>query len=213
MILNAKCKKCRASGEKLFLKGDRCFSPKCIFLRRPHKPGVSPVQSKRRKNLSEYGAQLLEKQKAKLTYGISEAQMRRYFKEASQKKGSTSELLFQNLESRLDNIIFRMGMAASRGLARQLVAHGHFFVNGRKSRIPSRRLKIGDIVSIRTGSTKKVPLVKLTESLKKHQFPSFISFEADKMECSMTGEPSMEELKPAFNTSLIVEFYSLLKVK
>lgn len=213
MIAKGKCRQCRITGQRSFLRGDRCISPKCAFLRRPNKPGQSPQQNKRRKTLSEYGSQLLEKQKAKIVYGVSEAQLRNYFKEASRSKGSTNELLFQRLEKRLDNIVFRLGMASHRGPARQLTSHGHFFVNGRRSRIPSRALKIGDVVSIRPESMKKGSFSELQESLKKYKFPSFVSFDLKKMEGKVIGEPDIKELQPPFDPSLIVEFYSLLKVK
>jgi small subunit ribosomal protein S4 len=207
MILDKKCKRCRAKGEKLFLKGDRCLSPKCAFLRKPDKPG--PKQRKNpRKSLSEYGKQLIEKQKAKYIYGINERQFRRYFREISNKKGSISELLFQKMERRLDNVVFRLGFASSRRKARQFVSHGHFLVNGRKSRTPSTELKVGDIVSIRSGSAKKDPFLKLSETLKKYQVPNFLSFDLKKMEGKLISMPTIEELKPTFNISLIVEFYS-----
>ncbi len=206
MILDKKCKRCRAKGEKLFLKGERCLSPKCAFLRKPNKPGIKPIKA--RKSVSEYGKQLIEKQKAKYIYGINEKQFKRYFREISNKKGSVSELLFQKMERRLDNIVFRLGFAPSRRKARQLVSHGHLLVNGRKSRTPSTELKIGDIISIRSGSAKKEPFLKLSETLKKYQVLNFLSLDLKKMEGKLVSMPNIEELKPTFNISLIVEFYS-----
>ncbi len=206
MILDKRCRQCRAKGEKLFLKGERCFSPKCSFLKRPHKPGMKSTA--RPKSISEYGKQLLEKQKAKLIYGINERQMRRYFKEASKKKGSTNELLFSRLEMRLDNIVFRSGLADARSLSRQMVSHGHFLVNGRKSKIPSREIRVGDVISIRPESSNKKIFGDLAGKLKKQEVPNFLEIDKDKFEIKVVSVPMMDDLKPNFNTSLIVEFYS-----
>lgn len=207
MQIDIKCKKCRAIGEKLFLKGDRCFSPKCAMVRRPFKPGMHK-KTRSRAGLSEYGKQLTEKKKMKLVYRIDENQLRRYFKESQTGKGSTMEILFKKLEMRLDNIVFRLGFAQSRSVARQLVNHGHFWVNGRKLRIPSKGLKIGDVVTVRPQSLEMPVFKNLKEILKKQEIPNFLGLNREKIEGKVIAEPSMVELKPPFNISLVVEFYS-----
>lgn len=205
-MLDAKCRNCRARGEKLFLKGERCYSPKCAMTRRPYKPGVH--RNQRSRGLSEFGRQLTEKQKIKLTYGIEEKQLRRYFEESKKHKGSTGEMIFKKLELRLDNVVFRMGLANSRSAARQLTSHGHYTVNNRRSRIPSRELKIGDVVSIRKESREDVVFKSVLENIKKLQFPSFVSVNPEKIEGKIIAEPSMADLKPSFDPGLVVEYYS-----
>jgi len=207
MQIDIKCRKCRAIGEKLFLKGDRCFSPKCAMVRRPFKPGMHK-KVKSRAGMSEFGKQLTEKKKIKLVYRIDENQLRRYFKESYASKGSTMEILFKKLEMRLDNVVFRLGFAPSRSIARQLVNHGHFWVNGRKLRIPSKGLKIGDIITVRPQSLEMPVFKNLKETIKKQETPSFLSLNREKIEGKVVAEPSMAELKPPFNISLVVEFYS-----
>lgn len=207
MLIDIKCRKCRAIGEKLFLKGDRCFSPKCAMVRRPFKPGMHK-KTKSRAGASEYGRQLTEKKKMKLIYRIDENQLRRYFKESFASKGSTTEILFKKLEMRLDNIVFRLGLAASRSLSRQLVNHGHFWVNGRKLRIPSKGLRIGDVVVVRPQSLEMPVFKGMKETIKKQEVPTFLSLNREKIEGKVISEPSMAELKPPFNISLVVEFYS-----
>jgi len=144
----------------------------------------------------------------KLIYRIDENQLRRYFKESFTGKGSTTDILFKKLEMRLDNVVFRLGFAASRSLSRQLVNHGHFMVNDRKLRIPSKGLKIGDVVTIRPQSLEMPVFKGIKEIIKKQEIPTFLSLNRDKMEGKVISEPSMAELKPPFNISLVVEFYS-----
>ncbi|MGB9846571.1 MAG: 30S ribosomal protein S4, partial [Desulfotomaculales bacterium] len=139
------CRLCRREGAKLFLKGDRCYSPKCAIERRSYAPGI---HGQNRKKLSEYGIQLREKQKARRIYGVLETQFRNYFARAERMKGITGENLLQLLERRLDNVVYRLGLASSRAEARQLVKHGHFRVNGRKTTIPSFLLRAGDVVEV-----------------------------------------------------------------
>ena len=146
---DAVCKLCRREGEKLFLKGERCLSPKCAFERRPYPPGVHGRQAQFRRKESDYGRQLRAKQKARRVYGVLERQFRRYFREAEQTRGLTGTNLLVLLESRLDNVVYRLGFAASRPQARQLVRHGHFEVNGRKVNIPSYLVEPGDVVAVR----------------------------------------------------------------
>src|SRR3989344_2189700 len=144
MITDQKCKKCRRAGEKLFLKGERCFTPKCAIERKPYPPGRLLSEKKHRSSVTEYGTQMKEKQKVLNTYRITEKQFSNYVKEASGKQGvKPAEHLFETLESRLDSTVFRTGFAGSRSLSRQMVAHGHITVNGRRTTIPSRQLKVG----------------------------------------------------------------------
>ncbi|MCK5492879.1 MAG: 30S ribosomal protein S4, partial [Candidatus Omnitrophica bacterium] len=145
--LSAKCKKCRREGKKIFLKGERCFSMKCAMIKRPYAPGQHGQS--RRMGLSEYGIQLREKQKVKRTYGLLEKQFRKYYDMASSMKGNTGVLLSTLLERRMDNVVYRLGLAESRNHARQLVNHGHFLLNGIKTDIPSCLLKEGDVISIK----------------------------------------------------------------
>ena len=199
------CKKCRYFGEKLFLKGEKCYTPKCLLIRRG--TALRGVKRKR-KSLTPYGRQLLEKQKAKLVYGLREKQFKRYYKMALKKKTSTPEMLAQILESRFDNIIFRLGFAPNRKTARQLIRQGHFLLNGRKHNIPSTLLKVDDIVQIRPQSLEKTFFKNLKEKLKNYQPPSFLSLDKEKLEGKVVSLPNLTELQLPFDFPLIVEFYS-----
>lgn len=204
-----KCKICRRLGVKLFLKGDRCLYPKCAVVRKPYPPGERP--KKRRRGGSEYGKELSEKQKLKNWYHLREKQFSNYVKSVLSKKISnenTSELLIRKLESRLDNLVFRMGFSPSRRQAKQLVGHGHFLVNGRKVDIPSYQVKKGDIVSVKKGDEGKPFLKNIANILKKHQSPSWIKFDPKKLEAEIIGQPSLEEASPPAEISAIFEFYS-----
>ncbi len=199
------CKKCRYAGEKLFLKGEKCYTPKCLLIRR----GVKPRGVKKPKRaLTLYGRQLLEKQKVKLTYGIREKQFKKYFEMALKKKTSTPETLAQILESRFDNIVFRLGFAPNRKTARQLITHGHFLLNDRKHNIPSTLLRVGDKISIRPQSLKKEIFKDLKEKLKNYQPPKFLSLDKEKLEGKVVALPNLEELQLPFDFPLVVEFYS-----
>ncbi len=205
--LNSKCKKCRRAREKLFLKGDRCLSPKCAMIRKPYPPGVhgkSTLQA-----LSEYGKQLAMKQKVKRIYGIMERQFRRHFEEVKKRQGVTGDLLLARLEMRLDNVIYRLGWAPSRSLARQLVRHGLITVNGKKVNIPSFEVKIGDKIAIKKEKAGK-GYIKNQEVLIKNKkdFPSWLKFDISKMEAEVLGIPAREEIGGNIDTQLIVEFYS-----
>ncbi|MCX8513679.1 MAG: 30S ribosomal protein S4 [Candidatus Pacebacteria bacterium] len=175
MLMQSKCKKCRRAGEKLYLKGDKCFSPKCPFIERPYAPGILDSQRKHRSNLSEYGSQLKEKQKIRYTYGLTEKQMSNYIKDIgviSKKMNISPQVaLITTIERRLDNVIFRLGIASSRFLARQLVSHGHILLNGEKVTIPSILINEGDIVSIREGSKSIKVLTLNTERIKDSKLP------------------------------------------
>lgn len=188
------CKKCRRIGEKLFLKGERCFGPKCTLTRKPYAPGIVKTRGGRRrpKALSEYGVQLKEKQEIKHTYGIRNKQYLNYLKEASKTgKGDTQIRLFELLESRLDNIIFRSGFTNSRGTARQIVSHGHIIMNGRKVNIPSCQTKIGDIVTIKPRSIEKGIFKDIDIKLKKFTSPSWIKLDKEKKQFEIIGIPNV----------------------
>ncbi|MBU4223875.1 30S ribosomal protein S4 [Patescibacteria group bacterium] len=192
-MLENKCKKCRRIGEKLFLRGDKCFTPKCPLSRKPYAPGMSKkTKSRRPKNRSEYGLQLMEKQKIKLTYGIRERQFSNYLKGANKKsKGDTEALLFEALESRLDNVVFRLGFCNSRSSARQIVSHGHIMVNGRKVNVPSCKIKSGDKICIRPQSAEKAIFKDIDIKIKKYNPPAWIKLDKAKKEGEIISQPSI----------------------
>lgn len=204
-----KCKICRRIGAKLFLKGERCLSPKCPIIKRPYPPGQ---KGKRRPSaLSEYGKELREKQKLKNWYNLKERQFRKYVKEVLKKRTKVQDpgdLLIKKLESRLDNVVFRMGFASSRKHSRQLVSHGHFLVNGKRVDIPSFQTKKGDIVSLRPNSFKKSVFQNLAAIVKKSQPPSWIKLNIEKLQAEIAGLPTLEEAAPPAEVSAIFEFYS-----
>lgn len=187
-----KCKRCRRIGEKLFLKGEKCFTPKCPLTRKPYAPGIFGKRGpkKARRGMSDYGVQLRDKQKTKFSYGLRERQFAIYVKEAAKKfGGNAQEFLFQFLESRLDNVVFRLGFSASRFGARQLVSHGHILVNGKKVDIPSYRIKIGDKISIRPQSVEKGIFKDIDIKIKKYNPPVWISLDKAKKEGEIVGKP------------------------
>lgn len=204
--LDPKCKQCRREGTKLFLKGEKCFSPKCPMIKRNYPPGIHGT--KRQKRLTEYGQQLREKQKAKRIYGILEKQFRNYYKKAIHKKGDTGEILQQFLEMRLDNIVYRSGLAKSRNQARQMVNHGLFLVNGKKVDIPSYQVKPKDEISIKPEKAKAKNFADLDKTLEKHEAPNWISFDKKDKKAKILNKPAGGELDQPFNPRLIVEFYS-----
>ncbi len=204
---DSKCKKCRRAGEKLFLKGDRCFTQKCAMVRRPYYPGVHG-NKRRRGGISEYGIQLAEKQKVKRSYHLRENQFRKYFDMASRKEGVTGDILLQILETRLDNVVFRGGLAGSRSIARQIVGHGHIALNGRRVDIPSILVKVGDVITIRKGSENKAIFKDLKEKLKKYQTPGWLSLDKDKLSIEVKRMPQKDDIDSQFNMQLITEFYS-----
>ena len=203
------CKLCRREGQKLFLKGERCFSPKCSLERRAYPPGQHGWdQQFRRRRTSAYGQQLREKQKLRRIYGVLEKQFRRYFREAMRRKGITGTNLLVVPESRLDNVVYRLGMATSRSEARQLVTHGHFDVNGRRCDIPSRMLREGDVVSIHPSSRRLTYFRELGESLAEHTVPVWLSLDPVDGTGRVVNYPSREEIDLAVNEQLVVEYYS-----
>ncbi|PJC28326.1 30S ribosomal protein S4 [Candidatus Shapirobacteria bacterium CG_4_9_14_0_2_um_filter_39_11] len=202
--LDSKCRLCRREGTKLFLKGERCFSPKCPLEK---KGAVAPGQHglKMRRRLSEYGVQLREKQKAKRTYGVLERQFRRYFKKAFKKRGVTGEALLQLLESRLDNVVYRLGFVPSRSVARQLVRHGHILVDGKKVDIPSYQVKPGQVINLNPKAM-KMEVVKKSLAEKKKEIPSWLQKKA--AVGKIIRLPTREEIGADIAEQLIVEYYS-----
>lgn len=201
----ALCRICRREGDKLFLKGERCYTEKCAVERRKYPPGQ---HGQNRVKLSDYGIQLREKQKAKKSYGLVERQFRNYFHEAERQKGATGEVLLQLLERRLDNVIFRMGFAANRREARQLIAHGHFLVNGRAINIPSYLVKVGDIIEVKEIS-REIPSISDNLSKIEHRgLPNWIEVDSLNFKGKVLHIPSREEMQLPVQEQLIVELYS-----
>jgi len=198
------CSQCRREGDKLFLKGDKCFS-RCVFVKRSYAPGQHGLS--RRRKQSDYGIMLREKQKVKRIYGIREKQFENYFVKASAKKGVTGEVLLQLLESRLDNVVYRMGFATSRSQARQLVSHGIFAVNGRKTDIPSRLLKVGDEVSALKNKIASKYFEDLKNKKPREEY-AWVSNDFKKFSGKLLNLPIREQLDPSIKEQLIVEFYS-----
>ena len=200
------CRLCRREGMKLFLKGERCYMDKCAIEKRNVPPGQ---QGKARKaKLMGYGLQLREKQKVKRTYGVLENQFRRYFESADRQRGITGETLLQLLERRFDNVIYRLGLATSRPQARQLVRHGHFFVNERKVTIPSYSLGVGDTVTVHKNSAKKVSIQHAIEEVKGRGIPDWLTFDGEKLSGKVSSLPTREQINLPVQEQLIVELYS-----
>ena len=200
------CRLCRRHGEKLFLKGDRCFTPKCSFDRRPNPPGPRPA---RRRKVSDRGLQLREKQRARVTYGVLEKQFRRYYAEAIRRPGVSGENLVRLLESRLDNMVYRTGFADSRNQARQLVRHGIISVNGRKLDIPSAHLKEGDSIGFTPRGERSEYYKILKETIKSKNVPSWLSLDSANLTSRVNGAPAVAHGDThLFNENIIIEFYS-----
>ena len=197
------CRFCRREGAKLYLKGERCYTPKCAIERRAVPPGIHG-QARRRKT-SDYGLQLRAKQKARRTYGLLEKQFRNYFETATREPGVTGTNLLRHLEVRLDNVVYRLGMGASRKQARQLVTHGHFEVNGKKVNIPSYQVKPGDEVKVRGDAT---PFEVVLEASKVRTVPSWLAFNEDQKSGKVLALPDRPEMEQGVEEHLIVEFYS-----
>jgi len=204
--IDSKCKQCRRIGEKLFLKGDRCSTPKCAMVKRNYAPGFHGPKG--RKRLSDYGLQLQEKQKAKKYYGLLEKQFRLTYAKASKKQGDAGKNFLRLLEMRLDNVIFRLGWAASRSQARQLVNHGHFTVNSRKTDIPSFSVKLGEVIKIKKSSQSNRFFKNLGEKLKKAERPSWLNFDASDLSAKVLHEPKETDLPQNINVQMIIEYYS-----
>jgi len=206
------CKLCRREGEKLFLKGERCFTPKCAFERRSFAPGQHGKSGSRSRSAtgreSDFARQLRAKQKARRVYGTMERQFRRYYETAQQRRGLTGLNLLQILESRLDNIVFRLGFASSRAQARLLVTHGHFTVNGRRTDVPSMLLDAGDIVQVREGSREATYFKELVDLAEKRNFPAWVNRDLKSLTGTVQRLPERAEIDGNLNEQLIVEFYS-----
>ena len=205
---DAVCKLCRREGEKLFLKGERCLSPKCAVERRPYPPGLHGKQAQFRKKDSDYALQLRAKQKARRVYGVMERQFRRYFSDAERRRGLTGTNLLIMLESRLDNVVFRLGFATSRPQARQLVRHGHFEVNGHKVNVPSYLMQPGDVVAVRPVSRNKPAFKDMAADLEHRGVPDWLSRDDVTLSGRVLAQPTRGDIDVTINEQLIVEYYS-----
>ncbi len=203
------CKLCRREGMKLYLKGEKCYTQKCPFEHRAYPPGQHGKESAfRRRKLTDYGMQLREKQKARRIYGVLERQFRRYYQEAQRRPGMTGENLMALLESRLDNVVYRLGLADSRAHARQLVQHGHFMVNGRVTDIPAFLVRPADQVSVRPESLHAKYFKERKELLGKREVPAWLSLDTETLNGRMLALPTRQEIDVPVQEQLIVEFYS-----
>lgn len=203
------CKLCRRESMKLFLKGERCLSPKCAVERRAFPPGMHGKKQTFRRKTSDYGTQLREKQKARRVYGVMERQFSNYFEEASRSTGMTGVNLLAMLERRLDNVVYRLGLADSRAQARQLVRHGHFEVNGRKTDIPSFQVSVGDVIKVRQSAQSKTYFkdrIQLMQGAGKT--PAWLKFTFTALSAEVVGNPAREDVEIPLNEQLIVEYYS-----
>ena len=200
------CRLCRREGMKLFLKGERCYTEKCAIEKRNMPPGQHGKL--RKAKIVGYGLQLREKQKVKRIYGVLENQFRRYFEMADRTRGITGETLLQLLERRLDNVLYRLGLATSRAQARQLARHGHFTVNGRKVDIPSYQVKAGDVVGVRASSAQNPAIQHALEEVKGRGVPEWLSFDTGSMSGRIASLPTREQINLPVQEQLIVELYS-----
>ena len=200
------CRLCRRVGEKLFLKGERCLTPKCAIERRNNPPGEHGAN--RRRRVSEHGLQLREKNRARAVYGVLERQFRNYFDEASRKPGVTGVHLLQLLERRLDNAVFRLGFAESRAQARQTVRHRHITINGRRMDVPSYRVKVGDVIGWRERSKENELYKVLVADIHRKPLPSWLSLDADAVTGRVEALPDPDEIDLKIEHRMIVEFYA-----
>jgi len=203
------CKICRRFGQKLFLKGERCFSPKCAMVKKPYSPGMKVKKRKFRQ--TEYSKQLAEKQKLKISYNLSEEQFKKYVNQVLKKRGRVedeAEELIKKLEKRLDNVIYRLGIANSRKQARQLVSHGFFLVNEKPINIPSYEVRQNDVITLKKEKLQKNFFKEISAILKKKTFPSWLKFDKEKYEAKVIAEPSLKEMAPSAEISAIFEYYS-----
>jgi len=206
--LNSKCKLCRRSGEKLFLKGDRCGTPKCALVKKPYAPGMHG-NSGYRKGLSEYGKQLAQKQKIRRIYGVSERQLRKHISDSKKIKGVLGDNIIARLEMRMDNVIFRFKLASSRAQAREMVSHKHFMLNGRSFNIPSGCVKVGDVIAVKSQKAKKKYFKELQAILKKNSdVPKWLSLDPVKLEGKILSRPVKDEIGVDVDIQGVIEFYS-----
>lgn len=204
-MIGPKEKKERALGERLQVKGDRCNSPKCAAVRKPYRPGVHG-HKRQRKNVSEFGQQLREQQKFKVSYGIRGRELRKIYEQAARHTGSTSTQILELLERRLDNVLFRLGFAVSRSAGRQLIIHGHVLVNGVRVHSPGILVKAGDRIGFRSESKELASVKRLHEFLKKYEAPAWLRIDNDKLEAEVIAKPDDPQLP--FNVNLLVESFS-----
>jgi small subunit ribosomal protein S4 len=203
------CKLCRREGEKLFLKGQRCFTPKCAFERRGFPPGDHGRDTQfRRRRLSDYSRQLREKQKTRRVYGVTERQFRRFYTAALRRRGLTGENLLQTLERRLDNTVYRLGFASNRAHARLLVTHGHFNVNGRRTDVPSMLVRPGDVVEVRAGSRSRTYFKELADVAEGRTPPRWLDRDLKALSGRVVQNPERRDIDASLNEQLIIEFYS-----
>jgi small subunit ribosomal protein S4 len=203
--LDARCRQCRREGEKLFLKGEKCFTDKCAIERRNYPPGQHGQKNSR---LSGYGVQLREKQKVRRTYGVLEKQFRLYYHQAAAGKGITGEALLQLLEGRLDNVAYRMGFGASRTEARQVVRHNGILVNGKRVNIPSFQCRPGDVVEVATGAKDQLRIKAAAEAVQSRGYPEWVEVDPAALKGTYKARPQRSELPSTINESLVVELYS-----
>ncbi len=203
-----KCRLCRRAGEKLFLKGDRCFSPKCAIERRSTPPGQHGAKANRRRRVSEHGLQMREKNRAKAIYGTVERQFRRYFDEAARKPGVTGQYLLQLLERRLDNVVYRLGFGESRSQARQLVGHRHITVNSKSVSIPSYQVQVGDVIGWTERGKKSALYKALLEDIRRKPMPKWLSLDAQAVTGKVEALPGPADMDLKIEDRMIVEFYA-----
>ncbi|MEW6046311.1 MAG: 30S ribosomal protein S4 [Bacillota bacterium] len=203
--LGPACRLCRREGVKLFLKGERCYSEKCAIERRNYAPGQ---HGQMRRKPTEYGQHLREKQRLRRYYGLMEQQFRRYFRYAARRKGVTGEALLRLLEMRLDNVVYRLGLAVSRPQARQLVTHGHFTVNGRRVDVPSYPLKVGDVIGVREGSRDVALIRENAAAAAGRGLPAWLEFWPERVEGRILAAPTREQIDTPVHEQLVVEHYS-----
>lgn len=204
--LDAKCRQCRREGEKLFLKGEKCFTDKCAIERRSYAPGQHGQRSGMR--MSDYGKQLREKQKMRRVYGVLERQFRKTYADASRTKGVTGERLLQLLESRLDNVTYRMGFGASRTEARQVVRHNAILVNGRRVNIPSYQVRPGDVIEVADRAKAQLRIKAAVDAVESRGVPDWLELDAKAMKGTFKALPARADLPATINESLVIELYS-----
>lgn len=203
--LDAKCRQCRREGEKLFLKGEKCFTDKCAIERRNYPPGQHGQKNTR---LSGYGVQLREKQKVRRSYGLLERQFRKTYHGAERSKGITGEALLQLLESRLDSVAYRMGFGASRTESRQIVRHNGILVNGKRVNVPSFQCRPGDVIEVAQGAKAQLRIKASAEAVESRGYPEWVEVDAKTLKGTFKARPQRSELPPTINESLVVELYS-----
>lgn len=206
--IESKCKICRRAGEKLFLKGERCYSPKCAMVTHPNPPGMHGKQKSRLAS-SEFGVELREKQKVRFLYGLNESQFANYIAEAQKRKsGVLSDTIVELLERRLDNVVFRAGLTVSRSLGRHVITYGHMLVNGKPVSIPSFRVSKDDVISIRPESAASPLFQNLDERLKKYDPPAWISLDKNARTAKITGLPNQENVQFGYDLQRVIQYYS-----